>query len=457
MGTRGVPRALGYAAVALLAGAAAATAEPVVGGTSSASDRRAPTIQLVSAAPVRSAAPRFAWRTRGRVRHTTCRLDAGALYRCANPVRVGTLAPGPHAFRVCVSNAAGAACLHLRWHVSAAVISTIHVSPANTSVFLEWQPQGLQRTSASAVRYRLTGAAAWMPANGASGGHAKVAGLVNGQPYEFQVGERVAGSASTSWSDSVTATPRLSWIMLGSAMKEMVAAAPDVARSHFDSAFSFADGKPWKQNQVPAGYATTPTVKYESYARFESDVAAGVIAPEIKAVLYDPEKWDRTPAAEQLDPATYLRLFAELAHSKGYLVIEAPARDLMAVDGAACRSNSGESLDEATLRCELTASAARYADVAQVQSQADEFDRARFSSFVTAAAVQARAANPDVVFLAGLSTSPPTGVASPEALVAAAESVRDDVAGFYLTVCTHCPGELATADAFLAALGGASW
>jgi hypothetical protein len=48
-------------------------------------------------------------------------------------------------------------------------------------------------------------------------------------------------------------------------------------------------------------------------------------------------------------------------------------------------------------------------------------------------------------------------VASPEALVAAAESVRDDVAGFYLTVCTHCPGELATADAFLAALGGASW
>jgi hypothetical protein len=95
--------------------------------------------------------------------------------------------------------------------------------------------------------------------------------------------------------------------------------------------------------------------------------------------------------------------------------------------------------------------------VAQVQSQADEFDPARFSAFVNAAAVQARAANPGVVFLAGLSTSPPTGVASPEALGAAAESVRDIVAGFYLTVCTKCSGELGTADAFLAALGGASW
>jgi hypothetical protein len=198
-------------------------------------------------------------------------------------------------------------------------------------------------------------------------------------------------------------------------------------------------------------------VKYESYAQFASDVTTGLIAPEIKAVLYDPEKWDRTPVSEQLDPVTYLRLFADLAHSKGYLVIEAPARDLMAVDGAACRSNSGETLDQATLRCNLMASAARYADVAQVQSQADEFDPARFSTFVNAAAVQARAANPGVVFLAGLSTSPPTGVASPEALGAAAESVRDIVAGFYLTVCTKCSGELETADAFLAALGGASW
>jgi hypothetical protein len=240
-------------------------------------------------------------------------------------------------------------------------------------------------------------------------------------------------------------------------MQKIVAAAPDVARAAFDSPFSFANGKPSKQNQVPAGYATTPTVKYESYAEFAGDLSAGLIGPEIRAVLYDPEKWDRTPKSEQLDPVTYLRLFAELAHSNGYLVIEAPARDLMAVDGAICRSASGENLDEATLRCNLIGNAARYADVAQIQSQVDEFEPARFSAFVTAAAVQARAANPGVVFLAGLSTSPPTGVASPEVLVGAAESVRDVVAGFYLTVCNKCPGELATAVAFLTALGGASW
>jgi hypothetical protein len=280
---------------------------------------------------------------------------------------------------------------------------------------------------------------------------------VNGQVYEFQIGHGAVGSPPANWSASVTATPRLSWIMLGSTLDAIVATQPDVARATFDSAFSFADGKPWKQNQVPAGYATTPTVKYESYAQFASDVAAGAIAPEIKAVLYDPEKWDRTPVSEQVDPVTYLQLFASLAHSKGYLVIETPARDLMAVDGAACRSTPGETLDQAALRCNLVANAALHADVVQVQSQTDEFDPAQFRAFVTATAIQARAANPGVVFLAGLSTSPAGRVASPETLLAAAESVRGVVGGFYLTVCITCPGELAVADAFLAALGGASW
>jgi hypothetical protein len=456
--SQGVPRAVSWAAVVLLTAAATATAQTSAGRSSSRADGHAPTIHLVSARPGRSGAAKFAWRTRGRVRHTTCRLDAGRVHRCAGPVRYRRLAPGHHALRVCASNVAGSACLHLRWLVATAVGTTVQASPANRAVFLSWQPQGLQGTSAFAIRYRLAGTSDWTPESADDAwGHAAVTGLVNGQPYEFQVGERAAGSQDTAWSASVTATPRLSWIMLGSSMQKMVAAVPDVARAAFDSAFSFATGKPSKRNQVPAGYATTPTVKYESYARFASDVGHGVIAPEIEAVLYDPEKWDRTPMREQLDPVMYLRLFADLAHGEGYLVIAAPARDLMAVDGAVCRSKSGEDLDQATLRCNLMGNAARYADVAQVQSQVDEFDPARFSAFVNAAANQARAANPGVVFLAGLSKSPPTGVASPDVLVAAAESVRDVVAGFYLTVCTKCPGELDTAGAFLAALGGATW
>jgi hypothetical protein len=174
-------------------------------------------------------------------------------------------------------------------------------------------------------------------------------------------------------------------------------------------------------------------------------------------VLYDPERWPRTPGVEQRDPATYLRRFAELAHAHGLRVIEAPARTLMAVAGANCRRNAGETLERATLRCSLPASAARYADVVEIQSQVSQRDASAYASYVRTAAAQARAANPKVVVLAGLSTSPGDTAATSGELVAAAEAARGDVAGYYLSVCVACGGELATAEKLFAELRVRGW
>jgi hypothetical protein len=250
---------------------------------------------------------------------------------------------------------------------------------------------------------------------------------------------------------------RTSWILTGWNMHLVARDRPSIARHFFDTPLAYADGNRQRQNQVVSGFSTIATLKYESYADFASDLADGRVAPGIRTVLYDPERWQRTPAVEQRDPATYLRRFAQLAHEHGLRVVETPARSLMAVEGARCGQNSGETLDHATLRCSLPAHAARYADVVEIQSQASQRDAGAYASYVRTAAAQARTANPKVVVLAGLSTSPGDMVATSRELIAAAEAVRADVRGFYMSVCVACSGELATAEKLFEELRVRGW
>jgi hypothetical protein len=207
-----------------------------------------------------------------------------------------------------------------------------------------------------------------------------------------------------------------------------------LAEYFFDTPLAYATGNATgTQNQVPPGYSTVPTLKYASYASFSSDVTAGRIDPTIRAAAYDPEKWSATPLEEQQNPATYMRLFADLAHQQGYVAIMTPARDLMGVSGAACGQQTGENYSEAFIRCDIAGGAARYSEVFQIQSQALEADPSQFSAFVWATNDQAIAANPNVVVLAGLSTN---AVADVDAtmLSNAWSSVRGVVAGHYVTI-----------------------
>jgi hypothetical protein len=328
-------------------------------------------------------------------------------------------------------------------------------SPANTQLTVTWARA--PRAYRYELRYRPVGARVWRTSTGIRSTSAVIAGLTNGRAYMIAVRSQTRRGRRSPYTRPLIATPRLSWIMLGSTMAQLAAGVPAQASHFFDTPYAYADGTRTSQNQVPPGYATTPTLKYASFADFQNDVSAGAIDPTVRAVLYDPEKWDRTPLVEQLDPGTYLRMFAQLAHQHGYFVIETPARDLAAVPGARCTAGRGEGLSAAALRCGLAGQAARYADVVQVQSQVDEFDPAQYGDFVRRSVAQARAVNPAVVVMAGLSTSPPTGVATADQLVAAANAVRTDVAGFYLTVCTTCPGELAAADGMFQTLAATGW
>ena len=237
------------------------------------------------------------------------------------------------------------------------------------------------------------------------------------------------------------------WIVSGSALTRLRAADPGGAttRAAFDSPDAFVitsgPGRP-----VPAGWSSTPTASFTSYESLRATLAGGTLDPRIKAVFYDNEHWDLTPILEQREPVRYDQLAAQLAHQHHLLFIATPAINLVNVLTPIAGSGVGGNRYQAFLDLGLAGQAARTADVLDVQAQGAEADISLFSSFVQAAAAQARKANPAVKVVAGISTNASGDPATATAMDQAAASVRDDVDGYWLndpeasTACPTCVG-----------------
>jgi hypothetical protein len=144
--------------------------------------------------------------------------------------------------------------------------------------------------------------------------------------------------------------------------------------------------------------------------------------------MYDNENWSYTPTSEAQNPATFMKLFADLAHQHGLKVYEVPARDLVSVAGASCRQQSGESLDQAYIRCQIPADA-QYADIYEVQAQADQSSVTAYMSLVTHAKSQVRAKAPSIVFMSGLTTDRSDTVAQ---IVSCWKATHADVQGYWM-------------------------
>jgi hypothetical protein len=224
----------------------------------------------------------------------------------------------------------------------------------------------------------------------------------------------------------------------------------------FDTPLTYGLGnRSATEDQVADGYAAEPTLVYRSYTNLVDDIAHDSIAPAITTLLYDPEHWPDTPLREQQHPLVYMKRFAQLAHARGYGVILAPGRDLMGVRGSACGASNGETYDHAYIRCDLP-SAAKEANLYVVQAQADERDSAAYVSFVRRAAYEARAANPGVRLVAGLSTATADWTASLSDLRAAATAIEPVVAGYDFTIHSRNERELQTAVQLLRSLENGS-
>lgn len=188
---------------------------------------------------------------------------------------------------------------------------------------------------------------------------------------------------------------------------------------------------------LPAGWHVTPVLSFTSYAAMSDAVRAGTVPESVKTLLYDDERWSFTPVAEQKDPAKYLDLAGALARAHGFTLIAAPAVDLAAV----AAPGSGGAYPR-MLASGIYAAAARSASVVDVQAQGSIAATGTYAGFVRSAAAQARAANPAVVVLAGVSTNPAGAAIRIDQLLSAVAQTHADVSGYWLNIPQpgpYCP------------------
>ena len=182
------------------------------------------------------------------------------------------------------------------------------------------------------------------------------------------------------------------------------------------------------QRPLP-GIAADLVVVFPSAVALQRAVTGGQVPAGAYGVLYDPEAWSYTPAAEQRDPVAAAERAAAVAHAHGLRFFVAPALNLTTV-----LAPGGSSRWQSFLRLGLIGRLARVADVVELQAQSLERDTATYRSFVSAAAAQASAAQPGVTVLAGLSTNPPGAPVTTEFLLSAIAATRSLVDGYWLNV-----------------------
>jgi hypothetical protein len=149
--------------------------------------------------------------------------------------------------------------------------------------------------------------------------------------------------------------------------------------------------------------------------------------------MYDPERWRQTPVEEQRDPLGAMTRFGEVARQHGYVSMITPHPGLLSVKGSALARADSETEEAAYERSGITEAAARAADIIETQAQRLLNHPDAYRALVSATAARAHTANPSVLVLSGLSTSP--GFPStPQMLLDAWGSVADVADGHYLSL-----------------------
>ena len=181
--------------------------------------------------------------------------------------------------------------------------------------------------------------------------------------------------------------------------------------------------------QPLAATGAEPVVTFSAVSALRQAVDGGQLPAGTRAVLYDPEVWPYTPVTEQRNPVRAAQQAAAVTRAHHLTLIVAPALDL-----ATAQPRSRGPLWRQYLRLNLAGAIARVAGVIEVQAQSLEREPQTYRAFVRAAAAQARAANPHVSVLAGLSTNPPGAAVSSQQLAAAIRVSSATVSGYWLNI-----------------------
>lgn len=225
------------------------------------------------------------------------------------------------------------------------------------------------------------------------------------------------------------------WLLAGKAVT--VLASNSDASTILNGAKPFVMSRRSIQGVVPDEWDAVHVQSFSSVDHIRSALASNALSPGAKGVMYDYEKWRFTPENEQRNPAGSVKEAADLVHARGLLFLAAPAVDLVPV---LAPESDRTRQDDTYLSLGLAGAAARYADVVDIQAQRFQDDPQRYGSFVRAAAAQARAANPKVIVLAGVSAQPGGRDTSADAILHAIQVTRDVVDGYWFNIPE--PGEM---------------
>jgi hypothetical protein len=288
--------------------------------------------------------------------------------------------------------------------------------PAQTPDLTAAPPRERGAAAAAAVTVAIVVTAAWLltacSATVSSGS----------QPSPASATSRAGGTGHVTV--PVHSSP--TWLLTRSALSQLLA-DPSV-RAELRAAQVYEILQPGQQPLT--GFAAKPVVTFASAAALEDAVNGGQIPAGTYGVLYDPEAWSFTPAAEQRDPVLAATNAAAAAHGHGLRLIVTPALNLTTV----LQPGSTQPRWQQFLDLNLAGNLARVADVIELQAQSLERDPGTYAGFVKAAAAQVGAANPAVTVLAGLSTNPPGAPVSSQHLTAAIQATRSVVAGYWLNI-----------------------
>lgn len=187
-----------------------------------------------------------------------------------------------------------------------------------------------------------------------------------------------------------------------------------------------------KNSQVAAGLASDPAYQVSNPSSTDTPVTSTTIVSyhtyggaatvrlledhnalpaKTKAILLDQENWEGscisspadpcTPSTDLKNPVTYATEASQAVHAAGLTFVTAPAIDLFGSGQLPCSVKYWQCY----LNYDMAGKMAAISDVIDIQAQSLGDTPATYQSFVDQAAAQARAANPKVVILAGLSTS----------------------------------------------------
>jgi hypothetical protein len=220
--------------------------------------------------------------------------------------------------------------------------------------------------------------------------------------------------------------PAPAWLLTRSALSQLV--ADQAVRNQLRRSQVYELLQP---GQEPlAAVAADVVVVFDSAAALEQAVTGGQLPAATYGVLYDPEAWSFTPAAEQQDPVRAATQAAAVAHAHGLRFIVTPALNLTGV----LNPGSREPRWQQFLGLDLAGRLARVADAIELQAQSLERDTGTYSAVVRAAAGQPISANPRISVLAGLSTNPPGSPVASRQLTAAIQATRSVVDGYWLNI-----------------------